>query len=217
MNLAGHAYVAQGDADALKAVLEILEKEGIDTKGNPDVLVRVYSSFTIDDARSLRERAALHSIRGGGRTFVIVAPTIAPDAQNALLKTFEEPPAGACFILVVPSPEMLLPTLRSRTQHLSLEGARHVQTIVNVQKFLSSRAEKRFEMLKPFLDKGEDERRDLAGTISFLSELEHALAADPKADAEGLLAIYRARKYITDRGALAKPLLEQMALLIPVK
>jgi DNA polymerase-3 subunit delta' len=42
------------------------------------------------------------------------------DAQNALLKTLEEPPAGATLILCADEPERLLPTVRSRTAVLRL-------------------------------------------------------------------------------------------------
>lgn len=38
------------------------------------------------------------------------------EAQNALLKTLEEPPADTALLLTSSSPEALLPTIRSRTQ-----------------------------------------------------------------------------------------------------
>ena len=42
------------------------------------------------------------------------------DAQNALLKTLEEPPAGATLVLCADEPERLLPTVRSRSAVLRL-------------------------------------------------------------------------------------------------
>ena len=66
-------------------------------------------------------------------------------------------------------------------------------------------------MLKPLLEKDEDDKRDIGKIVAFLSALERALKRKP----EGLHAIYRARKYIGDKGALVKPLLEQVALLVP--
>jgi DNA polymerase III subunit delta' len=40
------------------------------------------------------------------------------DAENALLKSLEEPPAASVFILVTSRPEMLLATIRSRCSQL---------------------------------------------------------------------------------------------------
>jgi DNA polymerase III delta prime subunit len=42
-------------------------------------------------------------------------------AQNALLKTLEEPPGSACLILVTSSAERLLPTIRSRCQRVPFD------------------------------------------------------------------------------------------------
>jgi DNA polymerase-3 subunit delta' len=44
------------------------------------------------------------------------ADAILPEAQNALLKTLEEPPPASTFILVTSRPDMLLPTVISRCQ-----------------------------------------------------------------------------------------------------
>jgi len=46
--------------------------------------------------------------------FVIAASFITHEAQNALLKLFEEPPVDTAFVLVVPPAFQLLPTLQSR-------------------------------------------------------------------------------------------------------
>jgi len=47
------------------------------------------------------------------------ADALNENAQNALLKSLEEPPAYARFILVTSSPWSLLPTIRSRCQNLT--------------------------------------------------------------------------------------------------
>ncbi len=146
--------------------------------------------------------------------FIIAAPTIPPDAQNTLLKIIEEPPLGTRFFLIVPSPELLLPTLRSRMQSLKLEYQKE-QSVVDAKLFLKATPESRLALLKPFLEKGEDDKRDLSGAILFLGELERVLSTHPGKNSQGIKAVYRARKYITDRGALAKVLLEQTAYTIP--
>ena len=46
------------------------------------------------------------------------------EAQNALLKTLEEPPKDTTIILVTGNPTSLLPTTRSRCQHIVLSGGK---------------------------------------------------------------------------------------------
>ena len=42
-------------------------------------------------------------------------------AENALLKTLEEPPSHVVFILATTEPHKVAPTIRSRTQHYEFE------------------------------------------------------------------------------------------------
>lgn len=226
MSLAGTAWSVAGDERIVPQLYELLEKEGIRTTANPDVYVRVHSSFGVDDARGLRERASLGALGGGHRVFIVVADSMTNEAQNALLKVYEEPPADAAFFLVLPSPETLLPTLRSRLQTLRIDvvvtpqplrmrlsvNPVEVHTHPDAQAFLAARPKERLALLEPLLEKGDDDKRDMGSIFAFLSSIERALAKHP----EGLLSVYRARKYAGDRGALIKPLLEQVALLVPV-
>lgn len=208
--LVGNVHLIAGDAERIAQVLELLEGEGMDVQGNPDIYVRQHQSFGIEDARELRERAALRAL-GSRRVFITVAPSMTNEAQNALLKTLEEPPADALFFFVVSSPEVLLPTLRSRAQMLTLSGGKNGAGLVDAKKFLAASSATRLEMLKPLLEKDDDEKRDVGAIIGFLASLERALAKN----VAGLESVYRARKYMGDKGALVKPLLEQVALLVP--
>lgn len=200
----------------MPAVRSFLKKEGIEVDRNPDAYVREYRQFSVEDARELRDRAQTKPIAGARRVFVIVAPTMTNEAQNALLKTLEEPAAGATFFFIVPSPQMLLATLRSRSHILALASEKS-ESSVDVSRFLSMPPEKRLDMLKPLYAHDAHDERDLRGAMFFLQDLERALGTRTKdADArEGIAAVYRARKYLNDKGALLKPLLEQVALLAP--
>lgn len=230
MKLLGNTHLVAGGPEMIAEVLLLLKERGIATHGNPDIYVRGYQRFGIDEARELRDRASSRALRqaeGGRRIFVIATPSITNEAQNALLKTLEEPPADAMFFFIVPAPQTLLSTLRSRAQilwmsHIHSMDVRHPYTdkaIVDAKKFLAATATARLEMLKPLLEKDEDEKRDLGKIIAFLSALERELEKSPKglhaARREGIESVYRARKYIGDKGALIKPLLEQVALLVP--
>ena len=69
----------------------------------------------IDQARSLIVDLALLPLEGRFRVAIVAAAQrLNPDAQNALLKTLEEPPAGAVLILCADDETLLLDTVRSR-------------------------------------------------------------------------------------------------------
>jgi hypothetical protein len=208
------AYLIEGTAEALEQLADKLSDDGVIERGNPDLFLRAYRSFGIDDARDVRDRAQRKAVTRDGRVFAFFAPGMTTDAQNALLKVVEEPPAGAIFFLIVPSPQMLLPTLRSRMQTMRLEGKR---TDTEADAFLAATPPKRLEMLKGIYEHDDDEGRDMGKVLAFLEGLEARFAKEKSTPArqEGLLAVYRARKYASDKGSLLKPLLEQIALLTP--
>ncbi len=226
MRFTSGAYLISGGPEDIPRLCALLEDEGIQMRlpaqagGNPDVYIREYLHFGIDEARELRSRAGSRAIGGSRRVFIIACPGMNAEAQNALLKTLEEPPADAIFFFIVPAPETLLPTVRSRTQTLTLLESEARKGGIDTPRFLAAAPSERILMLKPLLERGKDEERDIGAVTAFLGELERALSARTKglveaADREGLRAVYRARKYATDKGALLKPLLEQMALLVP--
>lgn len=65
----------------------------------------------------LIEPANRHSVEGRGKVFVVEeAETMNAAAQNALLKTLEEPAGRTAIILLTDQAESLLPTIRSRCQ-----------------------------------------------------------------------------------------------------
>jgi DNA polymerase III delta prime subunit len=213
MKLVGNVQLVAGNATSVNGIRKLLNEMGIGTEGNPDIYIREYNSFGVDEAREIAAKASSRAVTSERRIFVIVTPSMTNEAQNALLKTLEEPSGDALFFIVVPSPQMLLPTLRSRAQSLQFGGTSQ-ETLVDVTAFLKAKPETRLEMLKPLLEKDEDDQKDLSGIVGFLSALEKELASDSKPNPERLAPVYRARKYVADKGSLTKALLEQVALLI---
>jgi DNA polymerase III subunit delta' len=89
---------------------------------HPDVLIVEpgdMGSIKIDQARDIVDRAGYRPFEGRRRLVVIdEAEAMGADAQDALLKTLEEPPPASVFVLVSAMPDALLPTVRSRCQRL---------------------------------------------------------------------------------------------------
>lgn len=80
-------------------------------------------SFHVDTVRQIRSDAYIKPNEAPLRVFLLEgAEAMSEQAQNALLKVFEEPPERVMFILTVTSAVKLLPTVRSRAQIFTLEG-----------------------------------------------------------------------------------------------
>jgi DNA polymerase-3 subunit delta' len=79
------------------------------------------SSIPIDAIKALEHEISLRPADERGR-FVVIdgADRLTPPAQDALLKTLEEPPAGNLLVLTATRPDAVLPTIRSRCQRLAL-------------------------------------------------------------------------------------------------
>ncbi len=75
----------------------------------------------IDTIRNMRKVIG-HTTNAGTRRFVLIrgADSMNTSAQNALLKTLEEPPGSLVFLLSTRRLAALLPTIRSRCQSLPL-------------------------------------------------------------------------------------------------
>jgi DNA polymerase III delta' subunit len=73
---------------------------------------------------------ALLPVEGGARVVIVeAAHRLNEDAQNALLKMLEEPPAGVTIVLCADDEECLLPTVRSRCVRIRLGavGGREIE------------------------------------------------------------------------------------------
>jgi len=115
-----HAYLLIGQPmeilpDLKEAIGQKLKSSAL--SADPDFWEQSYESFGIKDSLDLRERQTKKSFReGGGRYFVLTIDSITPEAQNALLKTFEEPAVDVHFFIIARSEDLFLPTLKSRFQ-----------------------------------------------------------------------------------------------------
>lgn len=75
------------------------------------------SNRGIDEIRSIRDKVALSPVEGRYKIYIIdEAHMLTEHASNAFLKTLEEPPPHAIFILCTTEPHKILPTIISRCQ-----------------------------------------------------------------------------------------------------
>jgi DNA polymerase-3 subunit gamma/tau len=94
------------------------------------------SKSKVDDMRELLERVPLGT--SGNRKVIILDEVhmLSQGAENALLKTLEEPPEHVVFVLATTDPQKVRPTIRSRTQHFEFHLlppdllAEHVRNII---------------------------------------------------------------------------------------
>lgn len=92
--------------------------KGILNDAMPDVLeIDAASNNGVDYIRELRERIAFAPAEAKYRVYIIdEVHMLSASASNALLKTLEEPPEHAVFILATTEVNALLPTILSRCQ-----------------------------------------------------------------------------------------------------
>ena len=85
---------------------------------HPDIVSLVPNekgTITVEMAREVIGQASFRPFEARRRVVIVdEADALLPPAQNALLKTLEEPPPSSMFVLVSARPDSLLETVRSR-------------------------------------------------------------------------------------------------------
>ena len=95
----------------------------VEARSHPDLFVVERASgkkeIGIDLIRRLKRFVRLQAVSGRHKVAIVgEAERLSIPAQNGLLKTLEEPPGHALIMLVTPTSEALLPTVRSRCQRV---------------------------------------------------------------------------------------------------
>ena len=100
-----------------------------DTFNNPDIIYLQHEkpgTIGVDDVRlGINDTVVIKPYSSRYKVYIIEeAEKMTPQAQNALLKTIEEPPEYAIFIMLCSSLEQILPTILSRCIVLKMKPVR---------------------------------------------------------------------------------------------
>lgn len=122
-NSFSHANLIIGEDGIGKSVIaKYLANEIMNNKDNRETvdIVKYYpssNSFGVDDVRNIIEEVNKKPYEGDNKVLILFkCDKLTVQAQNALLKTIEEPPFGVYLILLSDSLEMILDTIQSRCQ-----------------------------------------------------------------------------------------------------
>lgn len=103
------------------------------------------SNRGIDDVRELRDSVRFVPSQGKYKCYIIdEVHQLSKDAFNALLKTLEEPPAHAVFILATTELEKVPATIVSRTQHFDFRRP-HVKQIAERLQIVAKKEEAKLD------------------------------------------------------------------------
>ena len=97
------------------------------------------SNRGIDDIRDLRDKVHFAPVEGRMKVYIVdEVHMLTPEAFNALLKTLEEPPAHAVFVLATTEPHKVPPTIMSRCQRFDFRRP-SVKEVVGVLASIAER------------------------------------------------------------------------------
>lgn len=226
-----HAYLIEGARDEVAPeIIKFLESLKIKTKSNPDLVEISVDSFKMEDARNLKLYGAhkgFSDAQNAKKIFIISANNFLIEAQNTLLKLFEEPIENTYFFIITPDASTILKTLLSRfylitpRQHLGGE-------LEDAEKFIKMTPKNRLDFIKELLtvEELEDEEGNEIATLDsarsralkFLNALEsvlHKRMSRTVLDMSVFEHFFKVREFLRMPGSSAKTLMESVALITP--
>ena len=164
----------------------------------------VFETFGIADAQQLVKNAYLRPAQAANQLCVVRAQFVTLEAQNALLKVFEEPPHSTRFLLVVPQDFIVIPTLLSRCEIIS-ESTREEANDLFLDFLAASYAER-----LALIDLAQKQK-----DTQWQRSIKQGLIAYLKTHTQQLKELEYAARLLLTRGASNKLLFEHAALTLP--
>ena len=158
--------------------------------------------------RALQQYAYQRPVVRPYRVFVIRTDNVTHEAQNALLKLFEDPPLTSAFVLSIDRDDRILPTLRSRFEVVRLLHTRIEHRVAS--DFLALSYAQRFEEIAR-----RHKAKDMAWCGELISSLEEIFHASMHTAVLRDLAVVS--RHFLARGSSVKMLLEHLSLALPIQ
>ncbi len=223
-----HAYLIEGPKDeSILDILSFLKTININTVGNPDFCHITTDVFKIDDARHLKSFTEDRSFNSK-RIFLVSANNFLLEAQNTLLKMFEEPIENTHFFVIVPDTNALLQTFVSRFYLIKTQKEQQEEHS-KASEFIAMSLKDRLDFIKELLTEVEEDEEIIASTTSarvrslnFLNALEIVLhnkflsKTQKFSNLEFFEHLFKVREFLRQPGSAAKTMMESVALTVPI-
>jgi hypothetical protein len=165
--------------------------------------------LSIGVVRDLIARAYVRPFEKATKTIVLEVGQIAPAAQQAMLKILEEPPETTRFIIVIPSFDNLLGTLRSRLYQPLDNREMSISPHVLFAEFMARPYAERFSMIADIA-----KAKDSADFEELARGLRNWLIQAPVSPLS--ITLHDWLQVLPKRGSSKKMLWEDIALRLPV-
>jgi len=142
---------------------------------NMDVLeIDAASNRGIDEIRDLKEKIRLAPVGASKKVYIIdEVHMLTTEAFNALLKTLEEPPSHAMFILCTTEPHKVPQTIMSRCSHISFTLATKDELVRSFRRIVAGEKleidDEALEMIAQLADGGFRDRAKVLEEVSTLA------------------------------------------------
>jgi DNA polymerase III delta prime subunit len=196
--------------------------------GHNDLILLDRGDFGIENVQEIVDVNSRKPTVGMYKVIVVGLHSISHQAQNAILKTLEEPRPGTFIFILTNTSAIFLPTILSRVQvvrSLNSAGANTNNAVANIdldaKKFIKSSPVERLAQIKEILDLKSDEEIGDAEIFAFVQEIEKLaleLAQSSKDFGASTLVAQiftRVEDYMRDTSSSKKLLLEYVALRLP--
>ena len=219
-NFSHHAYLIGGElASAKTFALQYLRERGIETAGNPDVIIFETDELGIDDTRKIINEEHIAPVALDKKIVILIFSRARKEALQSLLKILEEPKTSI-FFMVTPSAGMLPLTILSRVEKIAspsdVDAHAH-------DAFFKKSADERLALLAdmPFFDDSLEPSQKRVEAAKFLSSVESYLHGYPLeakkkvAWARAVKNVLNAKKEVLDAVAPYKSLIERIVITLP--